>query len=93
MAKTIKEKTGIPGFGLSAKTFDNTMHQFMHWVYTNNGAVIDADGKVTLDSPEILAALKAYKDIVPYSEEGPTAYEQNEVRAIFLDGKVAMIQA
>ncbi|MGO8147942.1 hypothetical protein AB9F42_34625, partial [Rhizobium leguminosarum] len=60
MAKTIKEKTGIPGFGLSAKTFDKTMHQFMHWVYTNNGKVIDADGKVTLDSPQILAALKAY---------------------------------
>lgn len=93
MAKTIKEKTGVPGFGLSAKTFDNTMHQFMHWVYTNNGAVTDAEGKVTLDSPQILAALKAYKDIAAYAEEGPTAYEQNEVRAIFLDGKVAMIQA
>lgn len=92
-AKTIKEKTGIAGFGLVAKTFDNTMHQFMHWVYTNNGKVIDADGKITLDSPEILAALQGYKDMVPYSEEGPTAYEQNEVRAIFLDGKVAMIHA
>lgn len=92
-AKTIKEKTGIPGYGLSAKTFDNTMHQFMHWVYTNNATVIDADGKITLDSPGVLAALQAYKDITPYSEEGPTAYEQNEVRAIFLDGKVGMIQA
>lgn len=92
-AKVIKEKTGIPGFGLSAKTFDNTMHQFMHWVYTNGGSVIDADGKITLDSPQNLAALQAYKDIAAYAEEGPTAYEQNEVRAIFLDGKVAMIQA
>lgn len=93
MAKTIKEKTGIPGYGLSAKTFDNTMHQFLHWVYTNNGEVIDADGNIKVDSPEMLAALQAYKDITPYAEEGPTAYEQNEVRAIFLDGKVAMIQA
>lgn len=93
MAKTIKEKTGIPGFGVVAKTFDNTMHQFLHWVYTNNGSVIDKDGKITLDSPQNLAALTALKNIVPYAEEGPTAYEQNEVRAIFLDGKVAMIQA
>lgn len=92
-ARIIKEKTGIAGYGLPAKTFDNTMHQFLHWVYTNNGSVIDADGNITLDSPEVLAALQAYKDITPYSEEGPTAYEQNEVRAIFLDGKVAMIQA
>ncbi|MGF6177473.1 ABC transporter substrate-binding protein [Ensifer sp. 4252] len=90
-AKAIKEKTGIAGYGLPAKTFDNTMHQFMHWVYTNNGKVIDGD-KVVIDSPEVLAALQAYKDITPYSVEGATAYEQNEVRAIFLDGKVGMIQ-
>ncbi|KWT82375.1 ABC transporter substrate-binding protein [Agrobacterium tumefaciens str. B6] len=91
-AKQIKEKTGVAGYGLPAKTFDNTMHQFMHWVYTNNGKVIDGD-KITVDSPQVLAALKAYKDITPYSVEGPTAYEQNEIRAIFLDGKVGMIQA
>ena len=92
-AKTIKEKTGIAGFGVVAKTYDNTMHQFLHWVYTNNGKVLDADGKIVLDSPENLEALTALKAIVPYAEEGPTAYEQNEVRAIFLDGKIAMIHA
>jgi multiple sugar transport system substrate-binding protein len=91
-AKQIKEKTGIPGYGLPAKTFDNTMHQFMHWVYTNNGKVIDGD-KIVMDSPEVLAALQAYKDITPYSVEGATAYEQNEIRTIFLDGKVGMIQS
>lgn len=91
-AKQIKEKTGIAGYGLPAKTFDNTMHQFMHWVYTNNGKVIDGD-EIVIDSPEVLAALQAYKDITPYSVEGATAYEQNEIRAIFLDGKVGMIQA
>lgn len=93
MAKVIKEKTGVPGFGLSAKTFDNTMHQFLHWVYTNDGEIIDADGNIVMNSPQVLAALEAYKAMVPYAEEGPTAYEQNEVRAIWLDGKVAMIQA
>ncbi|WP_283193462.1 ABC transporter substrate-binding protein [Rhizobium sp. AN80A] len=92
-AKAIKEKTGIPGYGLPAKTFDNTMHQFMHWVYTNNGTIIDDKGNIKADSPEVLAALQAYKDITPYSVEGATAYEQNEIRAIFLDGKVGMIQA
>ncbi|TYC61989.1 ABC transporter substrate-binding protein [Rhodobacterales bacterium] len=91
-SKIIQEKTGIPGYGLPAKTFDNTMHQFLHWVYTNNGKVIDDEGNIVMDSPEVLAALQAYKDITPYSVEGPTAYEQNEIRAIWLDGKVAMIQ-
>lgn len=91
-AKQITEKTDAAGYGLVAKTFDNTMHQFLHWVYTNDGSVIDADGNITLDSPQNLAALTALKDIIPYSEEGPTAYEQNEVRAIWLDGGVAMIE-
>ena len=92
-AKQITEKTDAAGYGVVAKTFDNTMHQFLHWVYTNDGLVIDADGNIVLNSPQVLAALTALKDIVPYGEEGPTAYEQNEVRAIWLDGGVAMIEA
>jgi multiple sugar transport system substrate-binding protein len=92
-AKQITENTDAAGYGLVAKTFDNTMHQFLHWVYTNNGSVIDADGNITLNSPEVLAALEAIKAIVPYSEEGPTAYEQNEVRSIWLDKGVAMIES
>jgi multiple sugar transport system substrate-binding protein len=91
-AKAIAEKTDAAGFGVVAKTFDNTLHQFLHWVYTNDGSVIDAEGNITLDSPQNLAALTALKDIVPFAEEGPTAYEQNEVRAIFLDGKLGMVQ-
>ncbi|WP_010141193.1 ABC transporter substrate-binding protein [Oceanicola sp. S124] len=92
-AKAVTENTDSAGFGLVAKTFDNTMHQFLHWVYTNNGQVVDDEGNIVLDSPEVLAALEAYKALVPYSEEGPTAYEQNEVRAIFLDGGVSMMHA
>ncbi len=92
-AQAIKEKTGNAGFGVVAKTFDNTMHQFLHWVYTNNGTVSDDAGNITLNSPQNLAALTALRDITAFAEEGPTSYEQNEVRAIFLDGKMGMIQA
>ena len=91
-AKTIKEKTGVPGYGLPAKTMDNTMHQFLHYVYTNNGSVTDDQGNITLDSPENLAALEFIKSIVPYSEDGPSAYEQNDMTTLFSDGKVAMIE-
>ncbi|WP_244621865.1 ABC transporter substrate-binding protein [Neomesorhizobium albiziae] len=92
-AKQIKEKTGIAGFGVVAKDYDNTMHQFLHWVYSNNGTVIDDAGNITLDSKENLEALTALRDITAFAEEGPTSYEQNEVRSIFLDGKLGMIQA
>jgi multiple sugar transport system substrate-binding protein len=92
-AKAIKEKTGNAGFGVVAKTFDNTMHQFLHWVYSNDGTVIDESNNITLDSPQNLESLTALRDITAFAEEGPTSYEQNEVRAIFLDGKLGMIQA
>ncbi|WP_189426087.1 extracellular solute-binding protein [Devosia pacifica] len=90
-ARQIEENTDADGFGLVAKTFDNTMHQFLHWVYTNNGQVIDDEGNIVLNSPQVLAALEAIQEITQYSEEGPTAYEQNEVRAIFLDGSLGMV--
>ncbi len=90
-AQAISDNTDADGFGLVAKTFDGTVHWFLHWVYTNGGSMIDADGNITLNSPQNLAALTALKDIVPYSEEGPTAYEQNEVRAMFLDGTIGMM--
>jgi multiple sugar transport system substrate-binding protein len=92
-AKQIEENTDVDGFGVVAKTFDNTLHQFLHWVYTNDGQVIDAEGNIVLDSPQNLEALTALRDITAYAEEGPTAYEQNEVRAIFLDGGLGMIHA
>ncbi len=86
-AKTIKDKTGIAGFGLPAKTMDNTMHQFLHFVYTNNGQVIDGNGNIVLDSPQNLEALEFYKKLVDVSEEGPTAYEQNDMTQLFNDSR------
>ncbi len=91
-AKAVKDKTGIAGYGLPAKTMDNTMHQFLHYVYTNNGTVIDADGKITLDSPQNLQALEFVKKLVAVSEDGPSAYDQDDMIKLFSDGKVAMIE-
>jgi len=89
-AKTIKDKLGIAGYGLPAKTFDSTMHEFLHFVYTNNGTVIDDAGNITLDSPENLAALEFYKKLVGVAEEGPTALNDTDVHNLFADSKVAI---
>ena len=64
-AKQIKEKTGTAGLRRAAKTFDNTMHQFMHWVYTNNGKVIDAATRSSSTARELLAALQASRTSRP----------------------------
>jgi multiple sugar transport system substrate-binding protein len=92
MAATIKEKTSAAGYGLSAKTFDNTMHQYLHWVYTNGGQVVDENDEIVLESPQNLEALTWYGKMVDVAQAGPTAYEQDDLTALFNDQKVAMIQ-
>lgn len=91
MAKTIKDKTGIAGVGLVAKDFDNTMHQFLNYLYSNGGQVIDpVSNKITFNSKQAVETLEFYGKLVSVAQEGPTAFERDQVRDLFNDRKVAM---
>ncbi len=91
MAKAIKEKDGVAGIGIAGKDFDNTMHMFLDFLYSNGGTVLNAEtGEVTLDSKETRETLQMYKDILPYAEEGPTAWERDQMKDLFNDGKLGM---
>ena len=91
MAKTVKDKLGIAGVGLVAKDFDNTMHQFLNYLYSNGGSVIDPDtNKITLNSPQTIEALDFYGKLGSVAQEGPTAFERSQVKDLFNDEKVAM---
>ena len=91
MAKAIKEKDGVAGIGIAGKDFDNTMHMFLDFLYSNGGSVLNADtGEVTLDSPQTRETLQMYADILPYAEEGPTAWERDQMKDLFNDQKLGM---
>ncbi len=91
MAKAIKENAGVAGIGIAGKDFDNTMHMFLDFLYSNGGTVMDAaTGTPTLDSPQTRETLQLYADLLPYMEEGPTAYERDQMKDIFNDGKLGM---
>ncbi len=91
MAKAIKEKDNVAGIGIAGKDFDNTMHMFLDFLYSNGGTVLNADtGAVTLDSKETRETLQMYKDILPYAEEGPTAWERDQMKDLFNDAKLGM---
>ncbi|MBC7477105.1 MAG: sugar ABC transporter substrate-binding protein [Pseudorhodobacter sp.] len=91
MAKAIKEKDGVAGIGIAGKDFDNTMHMFLDFLYSNGGAVINADtGEPMLDSQQTRETLQMYKDIMPYAEEGPTAWERDQMKDLFNDAKLGM---
>lgn len=91
MAKAIKEKDNVAGIGIAGKDFDNTMHMFLDFLYSNGGAVLNSDtGEVLLDSPQTRETLQMYADILPYAEEGPTAWERDQMKDLFNDQKLGM---
>ncbi len=82
---------GVAGYGLAAKDFDNTMHQFLNFLYSNGGVVIDADtGEGMLDSAETRETLAFFGKLATVSQEGPTAWERDSLKDLFNDGKIAM---
>ena len=91
MAKAIKEKDGVAGIGIAGKDFDNTMHMFLDFLYSNGGAVLNPDtGEAMLDSKQTRETLQLYKDLLPYMEEGPTAWERDQMKDLFNDQKLGM---
>ena len=91
MAETIKNNTGIAGIGLTGKDFDNTMHQFLNYLYSNGGQVIDPDtNEITLDSPNTVETLEFYAKLANVSQEGPLAWERSQLTELFNDEKIAM---
>jgi multiple sugar transport system substrate-binding protein len=53
--------------------------------------VLNADtGEVTLDSPQTRETLQLYADLLPYMQEGPTAWERDQMKDLFNDGKLGM---
>lgn len=89
--KAITEKTSAKALGIPAASFDNTMHAFLNWVYSNGGEVVDSEGNVKFDSPEIVETFKFYKDMAAFAQDGPVAYDRGKLEPLFSEGQVAMI--
>ncbi len=91
LAKGVVDNTDAAGVGLAGKDFDNTMHQFLNYLYSNGGVVIDsATGENKLDSKETREALEFYGKLVDVAQDGPTAWERDQLRDLFNDGQIAM---
>ncbi len=91
MAKGVVDNTDAAGVGLAGKDFDNTMHQFLNYLYSNGGVVIDpASGENMLDSQQTRETLEFYGKLVDVAQEGPTAWERDQLKDLFNDGQIAM---
>ena len=91
LAKGVVDNTDAAGIGLAGKDFDNTMHQFLNYLYSNGGVVIDsASGANMLDSKETRETLEFYGKLVDVAQDGPTAWERDQLKDLFNDGQIAM---
>ncbi|NNL18653.1 MAG: sugar ABC transporter substrate-binding protein [Boseongicola sp.] len=91
MAKGVVDNTESAGVGLAGKDFDNTMHQFLNYLYSNGGEVIDpATGANMLDSQQTRETLEFYGKLVSVAQAGPTAWERDQLKDLFNDGQIAM---
>lgn len=89
-AKAVSEKTDAAGFGLPAADMDNTFHEFLNFLYSNGGQVVDGDGKIVFDSPNNVETLTFYQELAKASQEGPVAYDRAKLEPLFKEGRIAM---
>ncbi len=90
LAKTVTDNTDAAGIGIAGKDFDNTMHMFLDFLYSNGGKVFNDDGTPALDSQQTRETLQMYADLLPYMQSGPTEWERDQMRDLFNDGQIAM---
>ena len=91
MAKAVNDNTSAAGIGLAAKDFDNTMHQFLNYLYSNGGTVSNADtGEITFNSPETVETLAFIGKLAGVAQEGPSGYERSQLTQLYNDGQIGM---
>jgi multiple sugar transport system substrate-binding protein len=90
LAKTVTDNTDAAGIGIAGKDFDNTMHMFLDFLYSNDGLVFDESGAPALDSQATRETLQLYADLLPYMQSGPTEWERDQMKDLFNDGQIAM---
>jgi multiple sugar transport system substrate-binding protein len=91
MAKAVNDNTSAAGIGITGKDFDNTMHQFLNYLYSNGGTVSDAaTGEITFNSPETIETLEFYGKLAGVAQEGPMGYERSQLTQLYNDGQIGM---
>lgn len=62
IARTLKEKFNLP-YAFGGIWENNSGYRYLPFLYMNNGSVLnEAQDAVTMDSPEVLEAIKLYED-------------------------------
>ncbi len=92
-AKTIYEKTGLPGIGIPAITGSEVLEEFVG-LFLNQAtgaAILDSSSMPLFNNAEGLDALTFISELAPYAQTSPTEYGRGELRPLMRDGQLGML--
>jgi ABC-type glycerol-3-phosphate transport system substrate-binding protein len=81
---------GTYAIGLTGNKSEYPVVMTNSFIYSNGGAVLDADGKCALTTPEAVAALEFYKEMTAFSPAGILNAANEQMRELFLNGTLAI---
>lgn len=84
------QRPGLAGYVFQGKQYEGLVCNFLELLWSNNGAVMDAQGRVTLDRPE---AIEALTTMVRWARDrgiaapGVTTYVEHDSLQEFTEGR------
>ena len=83
------------GMAGSMKQYEGLTCNAVEWFYSNGGTVIDADGNITIDSPENVEILSLIREMVDMGlyPEGILSYGSGDTRASMFQGNQVFMRA
>lgn len=80
---------GLTGYVFQGKQYEGLVCNFLEFLWSNKGAVMDVDGRVTLDAPEGIEALTAMVRLVRrgIAAPGVTTYVEHDSLREFTEGR------
>ncbi len=94
-AQVISQKEGIKGFVWQGAAYEGLTCDFMEYVHSYGGAILNEKGQVVSDSPMVKKALQTMVDMVykyKISPVGVTTYMEEETRHIFQNGDAVFMR-
>ncbi len=84
----------MQGFVFQGKAYEGLTCNALEWVDSfGGGSIVGPDGKITINNPQAVAALKAAQSwIGQISPQGALNYEEEQARAVFQSGDAAFMR-
>ncbi|OIO08561.1 MAG: hypothetical protein AUJ52_07960 [Elusimicrobia bacterium CG1_02_63_36] len=95
IAKKLQNPPALWGYAFQGKQYEGLVCDYLELMWGNGGRVVGEDGKILVDSPEAIEALRWLVDAVRkhgISPEGVLTFQEEEARHLFQEGKAVFMR-